>query len=141
VLLGTYKYNLDSKNRLNVPKKFIAELSENMVISKGFDGCLELRSATNFQNHVNQLLQLQSTKLNDRKIQRQLLANANEVQFDKVHRILLPQNLILEANLTKAIIIIGIGNKLEIWDEEKYLALKTVTDKELEKLAEKVIYV
>lgn len=141
MLLGSYKYNLDSKNRLNIPKKFIAELSENMVISKGFDGCLELRSATNFQNHVNQLLQLQSTKLNNRKIQRQLLANANEVQFDKVHRILLPQNLILEANLTKAIIIIGTGNKLEIWDEEKYLALKTVTDKELEKLAEKVIYV
>ncbi len=136
MFLGTYSNNLDVKNRLALPKKIAVMLSETVVVSKGFDGCLELRTYDSFQTYSNKLMNLSQNKKNTRIIQRQLLANATMIDVDANNRILLPSNLLKEAKITKSLVLIGVGTKLEIWDSEQYRVFKDSTDSTFEKLAE-----
>lgn len=138
MFLGTYNHNLDPKNRVTVPSKFRNKLDSIVVLSKGFDGCLELRTNEEFQKYANKLTNLTSNKANYRAVVRQLLANANEIEIDNSNRILIPMNLLKEGKITKEIIFIGLGNKIELWDSESYIAFKEKTDLELEVLAEDI---
>lgn len=137
MFLGTYYHNLDAKNRLTIPSKILANITDSkLIISKGFDGSLELRTLQEFEKFTNSLLALSQNKLNTRTILRQLLANASEVEIDSAKRILIPSNLLQEANLEKEAVIIGIGNKCEIWNKLAYEEFKNKTDSLLEELAE-----
>jgi len=138
MFLGTFTNNLDTKNRLSLPKKIAALLSGTIVVSKGFDGCLELRTYESFQSYSDKLMNLSQNKKNTRIIQRQLLANAAMIDVDSNNRILLPINLLKEANITKSLVLIGVGTKLEIWDSELYSSFKESTDATYEKLAEEL---
>lgn len=142
MFLGTFHNNLDAKNRLTIPSKILCQLQgkKNLVVSKGLDGCLELRLVENFEFYTQKLLSLSQNKSNTRVMLRQLLANASEVEIDSANRILIPANLLSEAKLTKETVIIGLGDKCEIWDREKYENFKTNTDKFLEELVESVDY-
>lgn len=137
MFLGTYYHNLDAKNRLTIPSKILASITDSkLIISKGFDGCLELRTLHEFEKFTNNLLALSQNKLNTRTILRQLLANASEVEIDSAKRILIPSNLLQEAKLEKEAVIIGVGNKCEIWNKLAYDEFKNKTDSLLEELAE-----
>ena len=139
VFLGTYKHTLDSKNRLTIPSKLLQNIvGRTLVISKGFDGCLEVRTPESFKVYADNLMTLSQNKLTTRTILRQLLANAAEVDLDNVNRVLIPSNLLNEASLNKNIVIIGVGNKFEIWDESKYENFKSNSDSLLEELAEQL---
>lgn len=139
VFLGTYRHSLDPKNRLTIPSKLLQNIvRRSLVISKGFDGCLEARTPEAFKIYTDKLMTLSQNKLTTRTILRQLLANASEIDLDNVNRILIPSNLLNEANLKKNIVIIGIGNKFEIWDEQKYEEFKSNSDNLLEELAEQL---
>lgn len=138
MFLGTYEHTLDSKNRLNVPSKFRIKLTESVVLSKGFDGCLELRSSEDFAKYANKLMSYSSNKSTNRLVTRELLANASEINIDSNGRILLPANLINEASIKKEIILIGLGNKIEIWKKDTYYSYKDKADSSYEKLAEEM---
>lgn len=138
MFLGTYTHTIDSKNRLILPSKIVAKLSEDVVISKGFDGCLELRTNSEFEQHTNKLMQLSQNKKESRILVRQLLANASDLKIDKANRILIPSNLLKETNITNEVTIIGIGNKLEIWDSNTYNKFKAETDATYESIAERI---
>lgn len=138
MFLGTFNHNLDAKNRLSIPSAVRTQLGKSIVISKGFDGSLNIRTVEEFQNYATKLLSLSQTKLNTRTIQRQLLANAAEIEIDSANRILIPANLIKEAGIKTAVTIIGLGDKLELWDSETYAQLKADTDSTLEEVAERI---
>ncbi|MGL4950851.1 MAG: division/cell wall cluster transcriptional repressor MraZ [Mycoplasma sp.] len=137
MFLGTYRHQLDLKNRLTIPSKILFNLpSKTVVLSKGFDGCLELRTLEAFEQYSKKLMTLSQNKINSRTLLRQLLANASEIEIDSAKRILVPNNLIDEANLSKSVVILGLGNKCEIWDEAVYEKFKENSDNILEDLAE-----
>ncbi len=138
IFLGTYFHNIDAKNRLSMPAKFASSLGNEIVISKGFDGCLEVRSSNSFEAYANKLMNLTQTKKDSRIVIRQLLANAANVELDKARRILIPANLLKEANISSSVVVIGIGNKIEIWDEQTYNKFKSETDKTYETIAERL---
>ena len=79
-----------------------------------------------------------ANKHENRIVVRQLLANASEIEIDSARRILIPSNLLKEVNITSDVTIIGVGNKLEIWDSKAYKAFKTKTDKTYEAIAERI---
>lgn len=137
-LLGTYFHTLDAKNRLIVPAKFIPVLKKEIVVNKGFDGCLELRTASEFEKFTNQLMSYSNNKKDTRILTRQLLANAADLEIDSAKRILIPQVLLAEVGITKEVAIIGVGSKIEIWDKAKYLEFKKATDSIYESIAEKI---
>ncbi len=138
MFLGTFNHNLDAKNRLSIPSTVRTQLGKSVVISKGFDGSLNIRTPEAFQEYATKLLSLSQSKLDTRTMQRQLLANAAEIEIDSANRILIPANLIKEAKIETAVTIIGLGDKLELWDAKTYADLKDATDSTLEEVAERI---
>lgn len=137
--LGSFKHSIDAKNRLTLPAKFVEKFTKNKaVITKGFEGCLEVWNGCDFDKRVAQILSYSQNKKNARVLTRQILANSNEVEIDKAKRILLPTNLKEMALIKKDVMIIGVGNKIEIWNAKTYENFCQVTNKEFEKVAEKI---
>lgn len=139
VFLGTYNHRFDDKNRLNLPSKIANKFDRHIVIvSKGFDGCLEVRSKNDFELWTNQILSYSQNKKDARILARQILANSIELEIDSANRILIPEVLKQLAHLKKNVTIIGLGNKLEIWDEKMYDKFTTETNKQFETVAERI---
>lgn len=138
IFLGTYNHVIDEKNRINLPAKIASKFNSSLVINKGLDGCLELRTKSDFEIRVNALMQLSQSKKNSRIIIRQFLANSSELDIDKSCRILIPNNLKQEAGLNKDVILIGLGNKMELWDKNKYEKFKAETDLHFEEISERL---
>ena len=138
MLLGTYKHSLDSKKRLIIPAKIVTKLDKEIVVSKGFEGCLELRTESEFENYSQKLLKLSQNKKEARILIRQLLANAANLSIDNANRILIPNILLEETNIKTQVTIIGLGDKLEIWDTNSYNEFKKLTDKTYEDIAERI---
>lgn len=137
--LGSFKHSIDAKNRLTLPTKFVVKFAKNKaVITKGFEGCLEVWTSLDFDKRVNQVLSYSQNKKNARILSRQIFANSNEVEIDKAKRILLPTNLKDMASIKKDVMIIGVGNKIEIWNLKTYEDFCQTTSKEFEKVAEKI---
>jgi MraZ protein len=114
IFLGTYKHSLDAKNRLSLPAKLVDKLSKEVYISKGFDGCLEIRSEKEFKEYSHKLLSHSNTKQNVRQVQRVFLSLTTKADIDSAKRILLPSNLLAKVHISKDVLIIGVGNKIEI---------------------------
>ncbi len=138
MLLGTYNHSLDSKKRLIIPAKIVAKLDKKVVVSKGFEGCLELRTEMEFENYSQKLLKLSQNKKEARILIRQLLANAADLSIDNANRILIPNVLLDETKIKTQVTIIGLGDKLEIWDTNSYNEFKKLTDKTYEDIAERI---
>jgi MraZ protein len=114
IFLGTYNHTVDTKNRLTLPSKFIEKLSNEIFISKGFDGCLEIRTEKEYKEYVDQLLTHPNTGSNARQVQRVFLGNSYKVEIDSTKRVLIPANLKEKANIDKDVFIIGVGSRIEI---------------------------
>lgn len=138
MLLGTYKHSLDNKKRLIIPAKIVAKLGKEVVVSKGFEGCLELRTKSEFESYSQKLLKLSQNKKEARILIRQLLANAVNLSIDSANRILIPDVLLDETSIKIQTTIIGLGDKLEIWDTNSYNEFKKLTDKTYEDIAERI---
>ncbi|MDR0675175.1 MAG: division/cell wall cluster transcriptional repressor MraZ [Mycoplasmataceae bacterium] len=138
IFLGTYKHTLDNKNRLTLPSKFITKLPKNIYLSRGFDGCLEIRTLEEFTKRYEYLNQYSENKRDSRNAARIYFANSHDVEIDNAKRILIPTELITTANLTKNVVIIGVGNKIEIWDETQYFKFQKQTTPMYEAIAERL---
>jgi MraZ protein len=122
-MLGTYTHQLDDKNRIRIPARLKAELKEEFTLTKGVDGCIYVFAQSVFASHING--KLDEVSIGDRAAQRPLrllMASAYEVKEDKQGRLILPDKLIEHAGIKKNIIILGVGNRAEIWDEERWNA-------------------
>jgi MraZ protein len=114
IFIGTYEHTLDSKNRLTLPSKVFVKLSKVIVANKGLDDCLELRNLEDFNNFVNKLDKYSEMKKDVRIVRRHLLGDAADIEIDGAKRILLPTNLLQKADIKKDVVIIGVGDHLEI---------------------------
>lgn len=120
MLAGEYRHSVDAKGRIIMPSKFREELGESFVVTKGFEGCLVAYSNEEWEKFVEKLRTLPENQKNVRRLLRILLSGASTVEMDKQGRLLLPQNLREAANITKEVTIIGVLNKVEIWDSEAW---------------------
>lgn len=114
IFIGTYEHTLDNKNRLTLPSKVIDKLSKTIVINKGLDNCLELRNLSDFENFITKLDKYSDMKKDVRIVRRHLLGDASDIEIDNAKRVLIPNHLLQKANIKKDIVLIGIGDHLEI---------------------------
>lgn len=117
---GEYQHSLDIKGRIIVPSKFREGLGTNFIITKGLDDCLFIYSKEEWQNLENKIKQLPLADLNARKFVRFFFAGACEASGDKQGRVLIPQNLREYAKLDKDVYVLGVSNRVEIWDKQKW---------------------
>lgn len=111
---GTYTPKLDDKGRLFLPAKFRDALKEGLVITRGQDRSLEVRTAADFEAFSARLRDSTDSRL--RGYNRMLFALLSEQVPDKQGRVSLTPELREYAGLEKDCTVIGVRNKLEIWN-------------------------
>jgi len=118
MLIGLYRHSIDAKKRMRMPSKFKSTLGANFVITKGNKQNLFVFSNEQFSALYEKMLAL---PLFDEEAQmpvRRFLASAFESDEDAQGRVLLPKELATYANISKNIVFVGVGNRVEIWAEE-----------------------
>lgn len=129
MFLGEYHHQLDEKNRVRIPAKLRAGLGSNYIIMKGPNNCLLVYTSEEMQTVMQQ--KLMSVPLSDIKAQksiRMLFASGFEVEEDAQGRFILPQNLKEFAKISKNVVSIGVGNRIELWAEENWEDYNTNDD-------------
>jgi len=139
MLIGEYHYNLDNKGRIAIPAKIRLELGSSVVVTRGLDTCLFIYPKKEWENLLQRLTSLPLTQANSRAFSRFMLAGATEVEIDQQGRILIPEYLREFASLNKKVIIAGINNRLEIWDEARWNEYRNKTERDVNDIAEKLI--
>lgn len=122
MLIGTYRHQLDEKCRMRMPSKFKDKLGAGFIITKGTDNCLYAFKAEQFEELYNKLTNLPIFNSEVQKPVRMLLSSAFETEEDNQGRILLAKELREYAKITKNIVFIGSGSRVEIWAEEEWNA-------------------
>lgn len=120
MFMGEYHHSIDDKGRLIIPAKFREELGEKFVITRGIENCLFVYPMTNWNNITQKLEALPFTKKDARQFVRFFLSGATNAEFDKQGRINITAPLINYAKIEKECVIIGTGDRLEIWSLEDW---------------------
>jgi MraZ protein len=136
MFIGEYFHTLDEKGRVAIPVKFRANLIEGVVITRGIDTCLFLYPKKEWELLAQKLAQLPLSKAKTRAFARLMLSGAMDEKMDKQGRIIIPEYLRKYAQINKKVVIIGLYNRLEIWDETKWEEFKKQTEKESTEIAE-----
>ncbi len=138
MLIGEYKHRLDAKKRLSLPSKWRKKLGKSLVITRGLDNCLFLYPTKEWQKITAKVSQLPLGQADTRGFNRFFLSGAVEVEVDGVGRILVPDFLKDFAVLKDKVILAGIYDRAEIWDEKKWSNYKSQIEKQADQLAEKL---
>jgi MraZ protein len=138
MFIGEYLHLIDNKKRLAIPSKFRKELGDKSILTRGLDNCLFLYPIGEWQKFSEKLGQLSMGQANTRNFARLMLSGASEVEFDNLGRILIPDYLKNYADLKKKIVVAGVLNRLEIWDQEKWDNYKKEIEKNTDAIAEKL---
>ena len=122
---GIHNINLDSKGRLGIPITYrdhiMGLLKGSMVITIDTEEkCLLLYPSGIWSKIQSKINELPSFNKNARRIQRLLIGHAEDIDVDSSGRILISRPLREYASLTKKIILIGQGDKFEIWDQNSW---------------------
>lgn len=138
MLIGEHQHTIDSKKRLAVPAKLRKEIGERAVVTRGLDNCLFLYPMAEWSRLTEKLSQLPMGQQDTRSFLRLMLAGASEVELDQLGRILIPDYLKTYAGLKQRVVIAGVYNRLEIWDDEQWSAYKATVEKNTDMIAEKL---
>lgn len=136
MLIGEYHHSIDDKGRLIIPSKFRYDLGDKFIVTKGLDGCLFVYPKNEWENIVSKLKVLPFTKKDARVFMRFFLSGATECEFDKQGRINITSPLAEYADLTKECVVIGVNDRLEIWDKDRFNNFFKTNEENLSDIAE-----
>ena len=136
MLMGEFHHTIDEKGRIIIPSKFRAELGTEFIITRGLDKCLFIYSKNEWEKLVKKLSSLPFTKKDARNFNRFFLSGAAVCEFDKQGRINITSPLVVYADLKKDCVIIGVNERLEIWDEARFNEFLSNNEDEFSEIAE-----
>ncbi len=136
MFMGEYHHNLDAKGRLIIPAKFRDQIGESMILTRGMDGCIFGYTTDEWNKIEAKLAKLPLTKRSARKFTRLFYSGAMESSFDRQGRINLTPTLKMHAGLTKACVIVGVSNRIEIWALERWNDYETDANENYDDIAE-----
>ena len=143
---GEYHNSLDQKNRLNIPAKFRKVLNPvnecTFVLTRGFDQCLVLYPLEDWSQVEAQLKKLSSIRGKHRSFVRSVTRYATAVKYDGQGRIQIPDTLLDYSGIHKEAAVIGMINKIELWDPSILTHQDTrendIADKDFDDLANEI---
>tara|TARA_Y100000816_G_scaffold90640_1_gene62553 strand:- start:2145 stop:2588 length:444 start_codon:yes stop_codon:yes gene_type:complete len=140
---GEHECKLDAKGRLVLPSRLKSVLPEasksSIIIRKGFEPNLIIYSLHEFQNIYTRINSLNEFSSEQRKLKRNLFSSISQVDLDSNGRFLIPKNMINHTNLKKDVILIGMGNIIEVWNPGLYNKNLISSSKEFSNLAQKYL--
>jgi MraZ protein len=138
-----YECKLDAKGRLVLPSKVKANLPEasgnTIVISRGFETCLVIYPMVEWNKIFSKVSGLNEFNEEYRNFQRNFFRGNTEIELDNNGRFLVPKTLLKHAQIDKDAIMVGMGNRMEVWNPELYEKFLINDQKEFSKLAEKYL--
>jgi MraZ protein len=136
MFLGEFEHSVDDKGRLAVPAKFRAELSGGLVVTRGLDRCLFIWPMEEWRAIAQKLGQLSLMNADARRIHRLIFSGATDTIPDRLGRILLPAYLREYAELQDQVVVVGLMNRMEIWNRDHWAAERSLAEQDSAQLAE-----
>lgn len=139
---GEYECKLDAKGRLVLPSKIKAvlppEAAETIVLTRGFEPCIILYSLVHWKELSERVIALNEFVEEYRTFQRNFFRGNTEVELDSAGRFLVPRTMLKYANIEKDAIVVGAGNRVEIWQPDAYEASLVQDSRQFSQMAERV---
>jgi MraZ protein len=120
VFTGEYRHTVDDKGRLAIPTRLRAQLAEGGQVSAWMDGCVALHPNSEWEKLTAQVESLPFTDTRSRKLRRLLYGSAFEVRLDRQGRFVLPPKLREVADIETEVVLVGAGNRIELWSPERW---------------------
>lgn len=136
MFIGEYRHTFDAKNRISLPAKFRKELGKGVIVTRGLDRCLFVYSQAAWKRETEKLGQQPTNSAAGRALSRLMLSGAAEADVDSAGRILIPDYLKSFAGLSMKAVVAGVGDRVELWDEDAWTAYTIETERNADTLAE-----
>lgn len=136
--VGEYLHAVDLKGRVALPAKFRETLGPRFMLARGLDKCLTVYPSEEWVHVLDTVKELPQNQKEVRAYARYLLSGASEVDPDKQGRIVLPQTLREYAGLSRDVYVLGVGNRVEIWDKAAWDKAKLDIGERFSTIAESV---
>ncbi len=140
---GEFVHSLDKKNRVIIPSRFreiiTEEGVEKLYVTRGLDKCLFIFPEMEWKKQEEKFNAMPFTKKQNREFKRMFFSGAMECVPDGQWRILIPEYLKEYAFLEKEMMILGVGNRMEIWDKKKWETYYSSSRENYEEIAENLI--
>ncbi len=138
MLIGEYTHTIDTKKRVSLPAKFRGAIGKKMIMTRGLDNCIAIYSLSGWKKVSEKLSNLSMGQSDQRSFSRFMLGGAVEVSVDSIGRILVPDFLKDYAKLKTKVVLTGVNDHIEIWDEKTWRTYKEKIENSADMLAEKL---
>jgi MraZ protein len=139
MIIGQYQAKLTEKERISLPAKFRREIGNKLIIAKWYEGCLVLVSQEKWDELLNKLTgksEIISKPI--RNTDRFILGSGFEVKVDLHGRFVIPKILKEYAHLTKEVVFVGLGDRVEVWDKGNWRKVEKEVQAKASEMIEKI---
>jgi len=132
VFRGTFEYTLDNRGRIPIPARYRGVFNGGVVLVESQDGCVEVYTAEAYEKEAAFLINQRPTRKKSRRLRRGFFGRSFDVDLDGQGRILLPPRLRQHGDLNGAVLIVGRGECLEIWNPQRWAGEEEDIDEKYE---------
>jgi MraZ protein len=134
---GHFEHSLDAKNRLSIPARFRAAFSGGTVLAKDPEHCVAIWTPDTHEAIIERALgELNPMGSQYRKLSRFYQGNSFEIDLDASGRVTLPAPLLAHATIEKEVVVVGVGDHLEVWGAERWRSEQEALDAEIGEVTE-----
>ena len=138
MFFGSFTHTLDEKGRLMIPRKMREELGYKVYIMQGFEGSLSVYTENRYVLLSEEFSKLPFNVRKNRDYLRAQFATTYDMDVDKLGRVQLPTALLKKFGISRNVIVLGMGDHIEIWDAAKYEAYEKEAIENFDKNAEEI---
>ena len=140
---GSYSYSVDNKGRINIPsklRKYVSpDANDTFIITRGYEKCLFVYPQDEWNRLEASIRLLSPTNPKHRYFTRTLLERATESQLDGQSRITIPRELLRFAAIENEVLILGVLERIEVWNPKLYQEYLTAQGDSYEDVAQTVL--
>jgi MraZ protein len=127
---GTFEYTIDDRGRVPVPARYREAFAAGVVLVEAEDGCVELYTTTGYEEEAAFLTRQRAHRKRSRRLRRGFFGRSMDADMDRQGRILLPPRFRQHGELNGAVIVVGRGECLEVWNPARWEAERALVDQE-----------
>ena len=136
---GHFEHSLDAKNRLSIPARFRASFSAGVVLAKDPEPCMAVWTPDTHEAIIERALGgMNPMGSQYRKVSRFYQGNSFETDLDASGRVILPPPLLGHAGIAKEVVVVGVGDHLEVWSDERWREQQQALDAEIGEVTERL---
>ncbi|OGX24615.1 MAG: cell division/cell wall cluster transcriptional repressor MraZ [Omnitrophica WOR_2 bacterium RIFCSPHIGHO2_01_FULL_48_9] len=140
---GEYNHTIDRKGRIILPARFRDTCKESGIekffITRGLDKCIFMFSDEEWRVQEQRFKGMSFTKQEARSFNRMFFSGAADVAPDRQGRFIVPQYLKDYANIKRDVTVIGVSNRIEIWNSTSWKDFSTNSQNSFEQTAENIL--